>query len=125
MIGTLVVTPTVAMALAELVTAGAWLTVSTNDWVAEPAESRAVMVNVNTPALDGLPEIVAVPFWLLVNLMPPGRVPEDVNVVPLVAVVVTLKVKAEPTVAVAAAALVNAGTVVPVDAGALTVKVNV
>jgi len=125
LIGTLVVTPTVAMALAELVTDGAWLTVSTNDWVAEPAESRAVMVKVNTPALDGVPEIVAVPFWLLVNLMPPGRVPEVVNVVPLVAVVVTLRVKAEPAVAVAAAALVNAGTVVRVDAGALTVNVNV
>ena len=58
----------------------------------------------------------------LVNPIPAGRVPVRVTFVLAPAVVVTEKMNAFPTVAVAAAALVNAGTVPA--AGAFTVRVK-
>jgi hypothetical protein len=116
------VVPTVAMLVAALLIAGAWLTVSTNDCVAKPPGVLAVMLIVNTPPLVGVPLMVAVPLPLFVNVVPPGRVPERDSVA-VVAVVVTWKLKAEPTFAVADAGLVNDGAAVEV--AALTVRVNV
>ena len=69
--------PTVALVLAALVMAGAWLTVKTKDWVAGcPIPFEAVIVRLYTPVLPaaGVPAMVAVPFPLSVKPSPEGKV---------------------------------------------------
>ena len=57
----------------------------------------------------GVPEKVAVPLALAVKVMPVGSVPVRASVGAGYPVVVTVKLKAVPTVALALAALVMAG----------------
>src|SRR6476619_3250688 len=89
---------------------GALFTVRTNDWVAVPAELVAVNVSGNVPpAPVGMPPMLAVPFWLSVNVRPAGSAPASViaGIGEPLATTVTLNV--DPTVAVAFAALLIVG----------------
>ena len=105
--------PTVALALAALVMAGAWLTVKAKGWVAGwPIPFVAVIVRLYRPVVPaaGVPAMVAVPFPLSVKLSPEG----NAALLSLMdgvgkAVVFTVKLNAVPTVALALAALVMAG----------------
>jgi hypothetical protein len=101
--------PTVAVAVAPLVIAGACTTVREKLWVAVPTLFVAEMVRGNSPPAVGAPEMVAVPLLLLVNATPPGRVPVSVSEGTGVPDVVTVKLNATPTVADALDALVITG----------------
>src|SRR5664280_1803881 len=124
------VEPTVAVADAALVIFGAPVTVRTNDWVVEPAEFFAVIVNGKTPALVAGPVMSAVPSPLLLKLTPGGSVPDLLRLVVkvadwLLASVVTVKSKVALTATVVDAALVKTGTLAPDVPAALTVRVKV
>jgi hypothetical protein len=94
------------------------LTVKVKIWNAEPALLVASMMNSEVPLAVGVPEMVAVPFELAVKLSPFGRLPMRFNVAAGLPVVVTVKLKTLPTVAVADAELAKAGAL-------LTPRVNV
>ena len=81
-----------------------------------PTPLEAVMVSVYEPLLVGVPEKVAVPLLLAVKVTPVGRVPVRDSVGVGYPVVVTVKLKAVPTVALALAALVMAGAWLTVKA---------
>jgi len=124
------VEPTVAVCDAPLVIVGAPVTVRTNDWVVEPAEFFAVIVNGKTPALVAGPVMSAVPSPLLLKLTPGGSVPDLLRLVVkvadwLLAFVVTVKSKVALTATVVDAALVKTGTLAPDVPAALTVRVKV
>src|SRR5664280_858239 len=111
------VEPTVAVADAALVIFGAPVTVRTNDWVVEPAEFFAVIVNGKTPALVAGPVMSAVPSPLLLKLTPGGSVPDLLRLVVkvadwLLASVVTVKSRVAVPL-VPAAKLMPAGKAPP------------
>jgi len=114
--------PTVKVVPAELVIPGAWLTVRVKVWVASGLTPFvAVIVNGYVPPVStaGVPESVAVPPPLSVNVTPDGRVaPPSDNVALGTPVAVTVKVPAWPTVKV-----VPAGLVIPGDWRTERVKV--
>ena len=63
------------------------------------------------PATVGVPERVAVPFALALNVTPDGRAPAIVNVGVGLPDAATVKFNADPTSTPAEAALVNVGSV--------------
>ena len=91
--------PTVAVAVAGLVNLGGVveLTVSVNACVVEPAELAAVNVSDVVPATVGVPERVAVPFALALNVTPEGSAPATVNVGVGLPDAATVKFNADPT----------------------------
>ena len=94
------------------------MTVRVNDWVAsEPTPLLAVMVIGKLPAAAAVPERVAVPSPLSVNVTPEGRLPVSLSEAVGLPVEVTVKVPADPAVKVVLEPLVMAGA-------ALTVRVN-
>ena len=110
--------PVVKVVLAPLVMAGAASTVSVNDWVAsEPTPLLAVMVIGKLPGAEAVPESVAVPSPLSVNVTPAGSEPVSVMAAVGSPVEVTVKVPADPVVKVVLEPLVMAGA-------AWTVQVN-
>jgi hypothetical protein len=100
--------PTVAVAVALLVTPGAWLTVMIKLCVELATEFFAVIVTVETPAAVGVPEMVPVPVPP-VKVSPFGSVPVCVIVGVGEPLAVIAKLNAVPTVALAVAALVIVG----------------
>ena len=100
--------PAVSLTVVAVVKAGALSTISTNAWLVVPVPFLAVKVSGNDPAAVGVPDRVPVPFRLSVKVTPVGRPPARPSVGAGVPVVVTLKLKALPSVTVAAAALVMA-----------------
>lgn len=110
--------PTVKVVFAKLVNcgglAGGVLTVRTNAWAGEePAAFDAVNVMLYDPPVPtpGVPDRVPVPLPLSVNDTPEGNAapPREIDGTGN-PVAVTVKLPAIPTVKVAAAALVTAGT---------------
>ena len=97
--------PWVALALAALVIPGAWSTVRVNACVAVPNVLVAVIVSLYTPpwSTPGAPPRVAVPFPLSTQVTPCGRVPLSVSAGAGAPEVFTVKVRLEPSVAVAVA----------------------
>ena len=91
--------------------AGALVMVRVKAWVAVPFTLLAVRVSGYTPAaaFAGVPEIVAVPSPLLVNLTPEGSWPVLVMVGAGEPDVVTVKVNRVPAGSVASGLLVKAG----------------
>jgi hypothetical protein len=90
--------PALALTVGIFLMAGARVTVRVNAWVAVPYLFLAVRVSGYTPAaaLLGVPEIVAVPSPLSVNLTPEGSRPVLVIVGAGEPVVVTVKEKRAP-----------------------------
>lgn len=108
--------PAVSVTDAALVKAGALATVSVKAWLTVPVEFLAVSVIKYCPLADaaGVPDRVAVPLVLAVNVMPEGSVPACVRVGVGEPVVVTVKLNAFPEVAVAELALVIASPLLTV-----------
>ncbi len=107
-------TPAVKVALAALVMAGPWSTLSVNAWVvATDGALLALIVMLYAPPLPaaGVPLSVAVPLVPAVKLTPLGRLPLSLSVVVAgtPGVVVIVKLPDVPTVKVALAALVMTG----------------
>jgi hypothetical protein len=101
--------PTLIVALAALVIAGAWFTVSVKLWVAAvPMPFEAVKVSAYEPPLPaaGVPLSTPVPA---LKVTPPGSVPVSASVGLGKPVLVTVNDPAIPTVRVVLAALVMAG----------------
>jgi hypothetical protein len=98
--------PWVADADEALVMAGAWSTVRVNDWVTEPNVFAAVKVTLYTPpwSSPGVPANVAVPLPLSVKVIPDGNAPVSLIAGVGDPLVLTVKLKADPSVAVAVAA---------------------
>ncbi len=111
--------PWVAVAVAALIIDGAWSTVNVNFWVTVENELAAEMVSEYTPPwpTPAVPARLAVPLPLSTQLSPCGRAPASVNAGAGAPVAFTVKLNADPTVAVADAAVVIAG-------GPVTVSVN-
>ena len=111
--------PAVSVSAAALVKTGALLTVRTKAWLVVPVEFFAVNVIGNEPlaVAAGVPDRVAVPSELAVNVTPAGSVPARVTVGVGVPEVVTLKLNAVPEVAVAEFALVMASPLLTVGPG--------
>jgi len=108
--------PVVKVTLFALVIAGAWFTVSVNDWVEVPVAFVAVKLTWYTPLVPdaGVPERTPV---AALKVTPEGRVPDSEYVAARNPVEVTVNVPLEPTTNVVLFALVIAGA-------SLTVKVN-
>ena len=109
--------PAVSVTAAALVNTGALATVRVKAWLAVPVEFRAVKVSGYGPwaAAVGVPDRVAVPLLLAVNVTPGGSVPARLSVGAGVPLVVTVKLNALPAVAVADAALVMASPLLTVS----------
>ena len=101
--------PTVKVVLATLVKVGRSRTSSVKGWVALPTRLVAVSRSAVLPLVVGVPEKVAVPFPLSVNVIPGGGVPCSVMAAGGSPTVVTVKDPAWPTSKVVEAALVNDG----------------
>ena len=98
----------VKVAAAELVIWHTWLTVRVKCWAMKGLTKLATaIVNAYVPAVVGVPDSVAVPFPLSVNVTPGGNAPDSYKIGVGNPVVVTVKVPAWPTVKVAESALVN------------------
>ena len=90
-----------------------------NDWVAVPPAFVAVIVSLYVPPwpTPGVPASVAVPLPLSTQARPCGRAPDSASVGAGAPVVLTVKLNAEPSVALALFAVVIVGF-------ALTVSTN-
>src|ERR1019366_8697060 len=93
-----------------LLKVGVLSTVSVNAWHVVPVEFFAVNVSAYGPlsVAAGVPDSVAIPLLLAVNVTPAGRVPACVSVGVGEPAVVTVKLNALPAVADAEFALVMA-----------------
>src|ERR1700712_5439620 len=98
--------PEVNFAVVGLEKAGGERTIRVKAWlVPVPGPLLAVMVRSNSPLVEGVPAMVAVPSPLSVKLTPEGRLPVLVSVSAL-GLVVTVKVPAVPLTKVVWSALV-------------------
>ena len=77
--GKLKAVPTLAVYELALVMVGAWSTVRVKLWVTVPVPLVAEMMNVEVPAVVGVPERVAVPLAPVTKVTPAGRVPVAVT----------------------------------------------